>query len=182
MFILSFTHLLVLSNHRALIKFFLKSLLEVMDCILKEPSSTCLFSSSNNSATNTFVAKFSATVNTNVVSNSFVTWYCRLGHAHPNAVKFVLQVCNIPCSNKTSFEFRNACMGKAHRLYAPPSTTIYTTAFDLYTLIFGALLLSLPLVDTLTISHLLMHTHTSLGSIFSKTTLKLSLLSNSFML
>lgn len=86
----------------------------------------------SNSSCNKSVSRNPATVHTNVVSNSFVTWHNRLGHAHPNAVKNVLQLCNIPITNKMTNDFCNACcLGKSYKLYAPPSTTLQTTAFEL---------------------------------------------------
>lgn len=66
-------------------------------------------------------------------SNSdFVLWHRRLGHANARAVKTILDICNIPFQNKVALEFCDACcLGKAHRLYAPPSETVYAAPFEL---------------------------------------------------
>lgn len=65
-------------------------------------------------------------------TNTFSVWHKRLGHAHVGAVKDVLSLCNIPYQSKSVFEFCNpCCMGKARRLYAPPSTNVYSKPFEL---------------------------------------------------
>lgn len=74
-----------------------------------------------------------------ITSSSFMTWHARLGHAHSSAIKTVLHLCNIPFSNKIISDFCNACcLGKAHRLQSPASTSIYSSHFELiYTNLWG---------------------------------------------
>jgi hypothetical protein len=71
--------------------------------------------------------------NSSVVSNEneFQMWHLRLGHANTLAVKSVLQLCNVPFSNKnTNLSCTFCCMGKSHRQHAPLSTTVYTKPFE----------------------------------------------------
>lgn len=64
--------------------------------------------------------------------DTYTTWHRRLGHAHENAIRSVLSLCNIPCSSKTVSDFCNACcLGKSHRLHAPLSNTVYYAPFEL---------------------------------------------------
>jgi histone deacetylase 1/2 len=64
-------------------------------------------------------------------NNTFHMWHLRLGHAHTNAVKSVLNLCKVPFTNKTTDLPCTFCsMGKSHRLHAPLSTTIYTKPFE----------------------------------------------------
>jgi histone deacetylase 1/2 len=63
--------------------------------------------------------------------NSFQLWHLRLGHAHLNAVKSVLSLCNVPFNNKSAnFLCTHCCIGKSHRLHAPLSNTVYTKPFE----------------------------------------------------
>lgn len=67
----------------------------------------------------------------NFVSN-FTIWHRRLGHAHSDAVKTILALCNIGYQNKNVSDFCNSCcLAKAHCLHAPPSKTEYHAPFDL---------------------------------------------------
>lgn len=62
----------------------------------------------------------------------FELWHRRLGHANPRAIRTVLDICNITNGNKAEFEFCNACcLGKAHKLHAPPSESTYGAPFEL---------------------------------------------------
>lgn len=64
--------------------------------------------------------------------STFNTWHHRLGHANSVAVKTVLQRCNIPFQTKSVSDFCSACcMGKVHRLHAPPSHTVHSSPFEL---------------------------------------------------
>ncbi|XP_019447442.1 PREDICTED: uncharacterized protein LOC109348071 [Lupinus angustifolius] len=59
-------------------------------------------------------------------------WHYRLGHPHFTVVKDVLKLCKIPCANNNDFEFCNSCcVGKAHRIHAPRSTSVYNACFEL---------------------------------------------------
>lgn len=63
--------------------------------------------------------------------NVFQMWHLRLGHAHTSAVKNILNLCNIPFSNKTAtLPCTFCCMGKSHRLHSPLSNTVYTKPFE----------------------------------------------------
>ncbi|XP_019459907.1 PREDICTED: uncharacterized protein LOC109359665 [Lupinus angustifolius] len=67
-----------------------------------------------------------------VLPSIFHLWHCRLGHPHETIVHNVLKQCNIPRANKTILDFCSSCrLGKAHRLRAPCSTTVYSSIFDL---------------------------------------------------
>lgn len=69
---------------------------------------------------------------TSTFVNNASTWHYRLGHANDAAIKSVLQLCNISSSNKIGPDFCDSCcLGKAHRLYAPPSLTSHNTPFEL---------------------------------------------------
>lgn len=72
-------------------------------------------------------------VDVNNHANSYTTWHRRLGHAHEAAIPTVLQLCNVSCPSKTVIDFRNACcLGKSHRVHAPPSHTIQSTGGHFY--------------------------------------------------
>lgn len=59
-------------------------------------------------------------------------WHRRLGHAHASAIRTILDLCKVTYQNKSIVDFCSACcLGKAHRLHAPLSNTIYTTLFEL---------------------------------------------------
>lgn len=63
---------------------------------------------------------------------SFSLWHRRLGHANVKAIRHILDLCNISCCNKDLEEFCDACcLGKAHRIHAPPSETVYSKPFEL---------------------------------------------------
>lgn len=65
-------------------------------------------------------------------ADNFTLWHRRLGHANVKAIKQVLELCNVSCSNKVLDEFCTACcLGKAHRIYAKPSETVYSKPFEL---------------------------------------------------
>ncbi|PNX93258.1 histone deacetylase, partial [Trifolium pratense] len=66
----------------------------------------------------------------NNLDSEFHKWHLRLGHAHNKAVQSVLQVCNIPYSNKVVQFCPSCCIGKSHRQFAPLSNTIYTKPFE----------------------------------------------------
>lgn len=64
--------------------------------------------------------------------STFTVWHRHLGHAHSSAVRSVLDLCKVTYQSKTISDFCNACcLGKAHRINAPPSQTIYTKSFEL---------------------------------------------------
>ncbi|CAH9056104.1 unnamed protein product, partial [Cuscuta epithymum] len=66
------------------------------------------------------------------LSDSCNVWHLRLGHPHPEALKSVLQLCNVSVSNKNNLQFCSACcLGKAHRLPAYSSNTVYHKPFEL---------------------------------------------------
>ncbi|CAJ2657636.1 unnamed protein product [Trifolium pratense] len=65
------------------------------------------------------------------LDSTFHIWHLRLGHAHNKAIQTILNMCNIPFSNKdTVIPCIPCCIGKSHRLFAPLSNTIYTTPFE----------------------------------------------------
>ena len=50
----------------------------------------------------------------------FSTWHSRLGHPSADIRRIVLNLCKIPFSNKSVFDFcASCCLGKGHR---PPSS------------------------------------------------------------
>ncbi|GAU19342.1 hypothetical protein TSUD_336290 [Trifolium subterraneum] len=64
-------------------------------------------------------------------TSEFHKWHLRLGHIHSSAISTVLNLCNVPVSNKFSNESCSfCCIGKSHRLYAPLSHTVYTKPFE----------------------------------------------------
>lgn len=64
--------------------------------------------------------------------STYTLWHRRLGHAHANAVRTILDLCKVSYQNKTVSDFCNACcLGKAHRLHSPLSNTLYIAPFEL---------------------------------------------------
>lgn len=64
--------------------------------------------------------------------NISTLWHHRLGHANLNFVASILKLCNVVSSNKNNHIFCSACnLGKAHRLFAPLTHTIYRKPFDM---------------------------------------------------
>ncbi|CAH9100804.1 unnamed protein product [Cuscuta europaea] len=78
---------------------------------------------------------FISTCNTSKSCNvpvSCILWHLRLGHPHFEALKSVLQHCNVSSINKSDISFCSAsCLGKAHRLPAQSSNTVYHSPFEL---------------------------------------------------
>src|ERR1051325_8612192 len=67
-----------------------------------------------------------------LLSNKLALWHNRPSHANAVVVKFVLKLCNVPLNNKHNIEFCNSCcLGKSHRLYAPVTSTEYSSPFEL---------------------------------------------------
>jgi histone deacetylase 1/2 len=67
----------------------------------------------------------------NINENNFHLWHFRLGHANSTAIKTILNLCKVPCSNKNaSLSCTFCCIGKSHRLHAPLSSTVYTKPFE----------------------------------------------------
>lgn len=92
-------------------------------CSASNLSPMSSFMNSNNTAVlNTVVAP----------SSTFGLWHSRLGHAHSNSVKAVLDLCKIPYQSKGILDLCVACcLGKSHRLHAPSSPRVYHTPFEL---------------------------------------------------
>jgi histone deacetylase 1/2 len=87
-------------------------------------------SSSNFSVVSNSFSCNNAVYNSPSVSE-FHKWHLRLGHVHSSAISAVLNLCNIPVSNKFANESCSfCCIGKSHRLYAPMSQTVYTQPFE----------------------------------------------------
>lgn len=78
-------------------------------------------------------SQFTSSINSvSVDSSSPNVWHLRLGHHNSQALKLVLQSCNVPIHNKISFDFvATCCMGKAHRLHSPSSHTTYFSPLEL---------------------------------------------------
>jgi histone deacetylase 1/2 len=70
----------------------------------------------------------------NLSSSSKYLWHLRLGHPNEHVLKLVLNQCNLSFNN-TNKDFSTfctaCCMGKAHRLHSPSSTTTYTQPLEL---------------------------------------------------
>ncbi|KAF7809961.1 Retrovirus-related Pol polyprotein from transposon TNT 1-94 [Senna tora] len=84
------------------------------------------------------------TVSNTVTSNSatvtpYTLWHCRLGHCNSATVMEVLKQCNFSISNKSAFEFCEACCnGKHHKLPHPSSPNVYNVPLELiYTDLWG---------------------------------------------
>lgn len=92
-------------------------------------SRQCSRTLTTRAAANNVVASASSDANK---CSSFSLWHGRLDHAHPNAIRTVMEICKIPYRTKTMLDFCNACcLGKSHRLHAPSSTHVYSTPFEL---------------------------------------------------
>jgi len=90
------------------------------------PSMSKSLSYCNNATISSVVCNSSSSSN-----DSFNKWHCRLGHANPNAVKSILNLCKIPFHNKHVLDFCVACsVRKSHKLHAPLSNTTYTKPFE----------------------------------------------------
>lgn len=65
-------------------------------------------------------------------ATSYALWHHRLGHANSRVVHHVLNQCNVSIPSNKTFELcKSCCLGKSHKLYAPPSTTIHSKPFEL---------------------------------------------------
>jgi histone deacetylase 1/2 len=99
-----------------------------------------LFESVNNSQPVVNVSQFQSNNNNHnsgcvpVTISLYDLWHARLGHPHHDALREALKICqvNIPPKSQTSL-CSACCLGKSHRLHAPPSTTVYHTPFELVT-------------------------------------------------
>lgn len=85
------------------------------------PLSSCFVTSLSNNVVNESV---SSIVNT---PSSQYKWHLRLGHPNANVMRFVFQHYKIPYSIKNDSFCSACCIGKAHRLHAPSSTTVYNS-------------------------------------------------------
>jgi histone deacetylase 1/2 len=99
------------------------------------PCNDSLFGGQCHSTSTPFAFSNIASCNSNTAArssdNAFQLWHLRLGHANFNAVKSILNLCNVPFNNNnTTFLCTHCCIGKSHRLYAPLSTTVYTNPFE----------------------------------------------------
>lgn len=70
-------------------------------------------------------------VNSTVSPSSQFKWHLRLGHPNNNVLKIVLKSCNIPLSIIDDSFCSACCIGIAHRLHSPSSTTTYTSPLEL---------------------------------------------------
>lgn len=90
------------------------------------PSMSKSLSYCNNTTISSVLCNSSSSSN-----DSFNKCHCRLGHANPNVVKSILNLCKIPFQNKHVLDFCVACsVGKSHKLHAPLSNTTYTKPFE----------------------------------------------------
>ena len=103
-------------------------------------------------------------------------WHDRLGHPNHHVLQLVLQHFNIPTVNKNLISFCSPCAaGKSHRLPSCPTTSVYSTLWNWFIVIFGVHLMLIPLMAFYTILPFLMLSLDLLGFIYLKAKLKLSL-------
>jgi hypothetical protein len=92
-----------------------------------QPPASCLVSSTSSFEPSSYP---SPVINTLCKSAQF-NWHLRLGHPNPHSMQTILDLCNIRSSNKNDMFCSACCMGKAHRLHSPLSTTQYSTPLEL---------------------------------------------------
>jgi len=97
------------------------------------PSSSALPSSSFRDAISQSVLQQSFVKSASVVNSvTASTWHSRLGHPSAATQKLVMQLCKIPLMNKNELDFCcSCCLGKAHSLHSPLSSTSYSQPLKL---------------------------------------------------
>lgn len=75
----------------------------------------------------------STSASKDIIPSTYTMWHYRLGHPHHEALRVVLQHCNISVPNKRCIDFccTACCLGKSHRLPSSTSNTVYTTPLEL---------------------------------------------------